>query len=88
MCPSSLRSTRLLELIDAIQNKGMKIIIFTTTVNDVCFLVEVSSCSLSLSLSLFLSLSLSLCLSLSLSYDGEAELYSEFGNGGVHKLVL
>ena len=86
MCPSSLRSTRLLELIDAIQNKGMKIIIFTTTVNDVCFLVEVSSCSLSLSLSF--SLSLSLCLSLSLSYDGEAELYSEFGNGGVHKLVL
>ncbi|XP_078337026.1 uncharacterized protein LOC111136315 isoform X2 [Crassostrea virginica] len=40
MCPSSLRSTRLLELLDAILNKGMKIIIFTTTVNDVCFLVE------------------------------------------------
>lgn len=43
MCPSSLRSTRLLELLDAILNKGMKVIIFTTTVNDVCFIMEVSS---------------------------------------------
>uniref|UniRef100_A0A8W8K9B9 RNA helicase n=1 Tax=Magallana gigas TaxID=29159 RepID=A0A8W8K9B9_MAGGI len=40
MCPSSLRSTRLLELLDAILNKGMKVIIFTTTVNDVCFIME------------------------------------------------
>lgn len=42
MCPSALRSTRLLELLDAILNKGMKVIIFTTTVNDVCFIMEVS----------------------------------------------
>ncbi|XP_061163126.1 putative ATP-dependent RNA helicase TDRD12 isoform X2 [Saccostrea echinata] len=40
MCQSSQRSTRLLEVLDSVLSNGVKVIIFTTTVNDVCFLIK------------------------------------------------
>ncbi|XP_062611954.1 uncharacterized protein LOC134273751 isoform X2 [Saccostrea cucullata] len=40
MCPSSQRCTRLLEVLDTILSNGVKVVIFTTTVNDVYFLIK------------------------------------------------